>query len=53
MDTWFPVAANGAVMIKGFEVMRMFKKEQFRLWIKVVGSGSEAIVVCRVLTLCA
>jgi hypothetical protein len=27
--------------IKGFEVMRMFKKGQFSLWIEAVGGGSE------------
>jgi transposase, IS6 family len=29
--------------IKGFEVMRMFKKGQFRSWIEAVGGGSEAV----------
>ena len=27
--------------IKGFEVMRMFKKGQFDLWIEAVGGGTE------------
>jgi IS6 family transposase len=33
--------------IKGFEVMRMFKKGQFRLWIGAVGGGTEASFVNR------
>ena len=28
--------------IKGFEVMRMFKKGRFRLWIEPVGGSTEA-----------
>src|SRR3954470_16260360 len=28
--------------IKGFEVMRMFKKGQFKFWIDAVGGGTEA-----------
>ena len=30
--------------IKGFEVMRMFKKGQFKLWIDALGSRSEVIM---------
>ena len=33
--------------IKGFEVMRMFKKGQFRSWIEAVGGGSEAHFINR------
>ena len=33
--------------IKGFEVMRMFKKGQFDLWIDAVGGGTEACFVGR------
>jgi DDE domain len=33
--------------IKGFEVMRMFKKGQFKLWIEAVGGGTEASFVNR------
>ena len=33
--------------IKGFEVMRMFRKGQFRLWIEAVGGGTEASFVNR------
>ena len=28
--------------IKGFEVMRMFKKGQFTAWIDAIGGGAEA-----------
>jgi hypothetical protein len=28
--------------IKGFEVMRMFKKGQFTWWIDAIGGGTEA-----------
>jgi transposase, IS6 family len=28
--------------LKGFEVMRMFKKRQFDLWLDAVGDGTEA-----------
>jgi transposase, IS6 family len=33
--------------ITGFEVMRMFKKGQFRLWIEAVGGGSEVSFINR------
>ncbi len=33
--------------ITGFEMMRMFKKGQFRLWIEAVGGGSEARFISR------
>jgi hypothetical protein len=33
--------------IKGFEVMRMFRKGRFRLWIEAVGGGTEAPFVNR------
>jgi transposase, IS6 family len=33
--------------ITGFEVMRMFKKGQFSLWIEAVGGGSEARFISR------
>jgi transposase, IS6 family len=33
--------------IKGCEVMRMFKKGQFRLGIEAVGGGSEARFISR------
>jgi transposase-like protein len=29
--------------IKGFEVMRMFRKGQFKLWIEAVGGGTASI----------
>ena len=33
--------------LKGFEVMRMLKKGQFKQWIEAVGSGTEASFVNR------
>ena len=33
--------------IKGFEVMRMFKKGQFDLWIDAVGGGTTASFINR------
>jgi transposase, IS6 family len=33
--------------IKGFEVMRMFKKGQFKFWIDVVGGGTEVSFINR------
>ena len=33
--------------IKGFEVMRMFKKGRFSLWIEAAGGGTEAFFVNR------
>ena len=33
--------------IKGFEVMRMVKKGQFRLWIEAVGGGTEVAFINR------
>ena len=39
--------------IKGFEVMRMFKKGQFSLWIEAVGGGTEARFVNRLFGLYA
>ncbi|MEO1091999.1 MAG: IS6 family transposase [Pseudomonadota bacterium] len=35
--------------IKGFEVMRMFKKGQFRFWVEAVGKNSEVAFLNRVL----
>jgi transposase, IS6 family len=39
--------------IKGFEVMRMFKKGQFSLWIEAVGGGNEARFIDRLFGLYA
>ena len=39
--------------IKGFEVMRMFKEGQFRLWIEAVGGGTEARFINRLFGLYA
>lgn len=39
--------------IKGFEVMRMFRKGQFRLWIEAVGGGTEALFINRLFGLYA
>ena len=39
--------------IKGFEVMRMFKKGQFSLWIEAVGGGTEARFINRLFGLYA
>jgi transposase-like protein len=39
--------------IKGFEVMQMFKKGQFRMWIEAVGGGTEARFVNRLFGLYA
>ena len=39
--------------IKGFEVMRMFKKGQFKLWIEAVGGGTEARFINRLFGLYA
>ena len=39
--------------IKGFEVMRMFKKGQFSLWVEAVGGGTEAGFVNRLFGLYA
>ena len=39
--------------IKGFEVMRMFKKGQFRLWIDAVGGGTEMSFINRLFGLYA
>ena len=39
--------------ISGFEVMRMFKKGQFRFWIETVGGGTEAHFVNRLFNLYA
>ena len=33
--------------IRGFEVMRMVKKGQFRLWIEAVGGGTEVAFISR------
>jgi transposase, IS6 family len=33
--------------IKGFEVMRMFKKGQFTAWIDAIGGGTEARFIHR------
>ena len=39
-------------IIKGFEVMWMFKKDQFSLWIEAVGGGTEAFFVNRLFGVC-
>ena len=39
--------------IKGFEVMRMFKKGQFTAWIDALGSGTEAHFINRLFGLYA
>ena len=39
--------------IKGFEVMRMFRKGQFKLWIEAVGGGTEARSINRLFGLYA
>jgi transposase, IS6 family len=39
--------------IKGFEVMRMFKKGQFRLWIEAVGGGTEVRFINRLFSVYA
>ncbi len=39
--------------IKGFEVMRMFKKGQFNLWIGTVGGGTEVSFINRLFGLYA
>ena len=39
--------------IEGFEVMRMFKKGQFKLWIEAVGGGTEARFINRLFGLYA
>jgi transposase, IS6 family len=38
--------------IKGFEVMRMFKKGQFQGWIEAAGGGSELSFINRLFGLC-
>ena len=39
--------------LKGFEVMRMFKKGQFKLRIEAVGGGTEACFINRLFDLYA
>ena len=39
--------------IKGFEVMRMFKKGQFGAWIDAMGGGTEARFINRLFGLYA
>jgi transposase-like protein len=39
--------------IKGFEVMRMFKKGQFTAWIDAIGGGTEAHFINRLFGLYA
>jgi transposase, IS6 family len=39
--------------IKGFEVMRMFKKGQFTAWINAIGGGTEAHFINRLFGLYA
>ena len=39
--------------IKGFEVMRMFKKGQFAAWIDAIGGGTEARFINRLFGLYA
>jgi hypothetical protein len=39
--------------IKGFEVMRMFKKGQFKLWIEAVGGETEVSFINRLFGLYA
>jgi transposase, IS6 family len=41
-DARLPVDEDGYATIKGFEVMRMFKKGQFTWWIDAIGGGTEA-----------
>lgn len=38
--------------IKGFEVMRMSKKGQFRLWIEAVSGGTEMRFINRLFGIC-
>ena len=49
----FQSMRTARVTIKGFEVMRMFKKGQFRLWIEAVGGGTEGRFVNRLFGLYA
>ena len=39
--------------IKGFEVMRMFKKCQFKFWIEAVSGGTQEHFVNRLIGICA
>ena len=39
--------------IAGFEVMRMFRKGQFRLWIESIGGGTEVTFTNRLFGLYA
>jgi transposase, IS6 family len=39
--------------MKGFEVMQMFKKGQFKLWIEAVGGGTEVSFINRLFGLYA
>ena len=44
-QTWslgFQSAKTAYATIKGFEVMRMFRKGQFKHWIEGLGGGTEA-----------
>ena len=45
--TRLPVDKTAYATIKGFEVMRMFKKGQFTTWIDAVGGGTEARFINR------
>ena len=38
---------TASATIKGFEVIRMFRKGQFKHWIEAVGGGTEASFVNR------
>jgi transposase len=43
----FPSMRTARATLKGFEVMRMFKKGQFRLWIEAAGGGTEVSFINR------
>ena len=38
----FKTMRTARATLAGFEVMRMFRKGQFRLWVESVGGGTEA-----------
>ena len=43
----FQSVRTARATLKGFEVMRMFRKGQFSFWIEAVGGGTEASFVNR------
>ena len=43
----FQSVRTARATLKGFEVMRMFKKGQFKFWLEAVGGGTEASFVNR------